>query len=309
MPPSLPTTAPLPLEPRAWDSRHFGWQVGRITAAELSDAELANLLTAMRAGGFALVYWPTRADRVPAEKILAEFAGQLVDCKTTFSMTLPRVAAIASTSPTPEQQLTPGANFNQTIWAAGGLYYVKSYPQLFPCEDLYQLAVAAGQCSRFAVDANIPVDKFQELYKIWIERSVKGELANAVLAAYRADSAQPRGIVTISVKEAVGQIDLIAVAESERGRGLGQLLLTAAEQWMLGQSCHTASVVTQRHNLPACRLYEKHGFSLAKRENYYHFWPLQKMRSATISTARQRPTTTPLVSDLNLSGWSGQRVA
>jgi len=35
-----------------------------------------------------------------------------------------------------------------------------------------------------------------------------------------------------------------------------------------------ATVVTQRDNRSACRLYERNGYSIGRVEQYYHFWPL-----------------------------------
>ena len=39
------------------------------------------------------------------------------------------------------------------------------------------LAIAAGEYSRFAVDRRFPREKSESLYRIWIQRSVSGEIA------------------------------------------------------------------------------------------------------------------------------------
>jgi len=137
------------------------------------------------------------------------------------------------------------------------------------------LSLAAGVYSRFHCDPRFPRDKFEELYRIWIERSVRRELADVVLVAR--DATEPTsgllGMVTVSAAEAAGSIGLIAVAEMARGRGVGRRLIEAAHVWMRQCDAVEGRVVTQRANLPACRLYERAGYRLSTVEHYYHFWP------------------------------------
>jgi len=258
----------LPLESRPWDSAHFGWPVGRITESELTNSDLLRVLEQAAADGYRLLYWSTKAQRAPSELILAHYRGRLVDRKTTYSMRLDATqaefnAAMVHSSKPP---------VDNADLAADGAWLVRPYAQSQPCAALEKLAIAAGMWSRFAMDPEIPPDKFTALYRIWIERSVLGELADAVLVAQLHGQSEPLGMVTISRLDNVGQIDLIAVAEGARGKGIGGLLLRGAERWMRNNDCQAARVVTQRHNEPACRLYERHGFQLSKTENYYHFW-------------------------------------
>ena len=54
---------PEALTPLPWDSEHFGFRTGRITDADLKEADLRELLDAARHAGVALVYWSTAPDR------------------------------------------------------------------------------------------------------------------------------------------------------------------------------------------------------------------------------------------------------
>jgi GNAT superfamily N-acetyltransferase len=80
-------------------------------------------------------------------------------------------------------------------------------------------------------------------------------------------------MITVQVTAGIGNIGLIAVAETHRGRGIGSLLIAEAHRWMSAAGATKSTVVTQAANAPACRLYKRTGYSLEHAENYYHFWP------------------------------------
>jgi GNAT superfamily N-acetyltransferase len=54
----------------------------------------------------------------------------------------------------------------------------------------------------------------------------------------------------------------IRVAPAARNRGVGTLLLAAAESWAQARSARVLKVETQNTNVPACRFYASHGFIL-----------------------------------------------
>jgi dTDP-4-amino-4,6-dideoxy-D-galactose acyltransferase len=243
-----------------WDSTHFGFPVGRIGGG-ISDDELCAALQRARAQNYRLVYWATAANRGASPYLLADFAGRLVDRKVTFGRTL-----------SPQEK----RGESETI-------AVHTWQRRSASSDLVALAIAAGAFSRFAVDSRIPRRDFEELYRIWIERSVRCEIADAVLVA--ADSANAAsaqrgnverplaGMITLQATADIASIGLVAVAETHRGRGIGSLLMSAAHQWMLDAGAARSTVVTQAANAPACRLYERSGYKLVHAENFYHFWP------------------------------------
>jgi dTDP-4-amino-4,6-dideoxy-D-galactose acyltransferase len=234
-----------------WDTSHFGFSVGRI-AAETTDAELHTALNEARTRAYRLVYWATPPDRAPPPRLLAEFNGRLVDRKVTFSRSLSGADQ-------------PAAKSHVTI---------VPFDESECSTELTALAIAAGAYSRFAADPRIPRDKFERLYQVWIERSVRGEIADAVLVARdSAAEAHLAGMITVKVTNGVGNIGLVAVAETHRGRGIGSHLIDAAHGWMIARNATKTTVVTQAANAPACRLYERAGYTIEQAENYYHFWP------------------------------------
>lgn len=73
---------------------------------------------------------------------------------------------------------------------------------------------------------------------------------------------------TTGVNRLEGRSDIAAlwdirVAPQHRRTGIGGLLLEAALAWAKRHNCQRLKVETQNINVPACRLYAKHGFTLS----------------------------------------------
>ncbi len=76
----------------------------------------------------------------------------------------------------------------------------------------------------------------------------------------------------LSAQRALDELQIINVAIREpfRGKGLGGLLLEAAEEYCRTREIKSVSLEVRVSNLPALRLYEKHGYrSAGIRRNFY----------------------------------------
>jgi dTDP-4-amino-4,6-dideoxy-D-galactose acyltransferase len=238
------------LTPLGWDSEFFGFPVARIEPSSLDDESLARTLKCAQAEGFRLIYWAAEASRQAPPQALSEFRGLLVDRKAYYETEALDVSPVPPCLPVCELPRGPAS------------------------PALIALSIASGIYSRFRVDPSVPAGKFEELYRLWIDRSTRGEVADAVLAASDADGdPDPAGFVALSVAEGEGQIHLIAVRSDYRGRGVGRTLVAEAHRWMIDRGATRAKVVTQLDNTPACRLYENTGYHLGRVDNVYHFWP------------------------------------
>jgi dTDP-4-amino-4,6-dideoxy-D-galactose acyltransferase len=250
------TLAILPdshLEPLPWDTEHMGFAVARIRTPRLTDAQLDAALSYARDSGVTLVYWPAAAGSTPEPGLLHCYRGSLVDRKAVFR------ANLTELTPPPSPL---SARTVITEAAVGAME-----------NALADLAVEAGKFSRFGVDPRMPRDKFEGLYRVWMERSLRRELADLVFVAHHADERRSAlGMVTLSVSGCEGTIGLIAVHAAARRERLGQHLLWAAHGAMAARGASKASVVTQLANTAACRLYERVGYRLAEVTNFYHFW-------------------------------------
>lgn len=232
-----------------WDSRLFGFPVWKISPGALDENSLRKTLGELRAKGAALIYWASDPGDPESQKAAQALGGFLADRKVTYCKDLPE---------RPSRKESP-ADFG-----------VENYGKKDPDQDLYQLALLSGTHSRFKIDPKIPAGKFEALYRAWVENSTQGEMAQALLV--RREGNRVLGMVTLGLQEGVGVIGLVAVDPGSGGKGLGKSLIRAAQAWFVEKGCRKARVVTQGENLPACRLYEKCGFSVEKTENFYHFW-------------------------------------
>lgn len=228
-----------------WDTRFFGFQTGLITGKNLSAKELDLILAEMKTAGFRLVYYP-RLSLIENSVIIDRYKGLLADEKVTFVKTLPETVI-----PISDPQV---------------ISYTR--PDISP--ELLELAWESGIYSRFHVDPNFKNNEYLHLYKTWIERSVSREIAKDILVYM--DGPVVGGMITLGEKNGRGDIGLVAVSASSRGKGIGKKLMAAAEDAFYKMGYKQVQVVTQGINKPAMNLYEHSGYSLEERIYFYHFW-------------------------------------
>lgn len=244
-----------------WESEHFGFPVARPNDGNLDDVAMRQTLQLALDSGIELLVCSASPRRDISRQLLSEFGGALVDRKATFVRSSP-LADDCGTENRPHLIVEP-------------------YGEKAASPALTSLAIAAGAYSRFRTDPYFPRDCFEAMYRIWIERSVGGELADIVLVACdksAVDGQDLIGMITVSESEEIADIGLVAVSERMRGQGVGSLLIEAAHRWMASRQVREARVVTQLANVPACRLYERCGYRLADSRHIYHFWPRRGRR-------------------------------
>jgi len=135
-------------------------------------------------------------------------------------------------------------------------------------QRLHELAYASGVYSRFHTDPRFVRNEFQKLYTLWMEKSIRKEIADAILV--HRDIKGITGMVTVAAQNAEAEIGLIAVSESERGKGIASALISQAESFAAEKGCRQLKVATQAANQPASLLYEKNGFTLFSKTYIYH---------------------------------------
>lgn len=228
-----------------WDSNFFGFKTARILPGNLSQAELEQNLLALKSAGVRLVYWSSAQ---PVSFNVTSLHGRLVDHKVTYSLELGK--------------LKPDLFFPHER--------VKSFTANMLQTDMLDLAVQAGQYSRFARDPDFPQDLFISLYHEWMKKSIAGILADEIFIIE--ENKGLAAMLTIVKRELLSDIGLIAVKPAFRGKNFGEMLVRAAQMWSIQQGLQQSQVITQMENIPACRLYEKCDYRIQKIEYYYHFW-------------------------------------
>jgi dTDP-4-amino-4,6-dideoxy-D-galactose acyltransferase len=232
-----------------WDSEFLGFSVARIPN-DTSCNEVSRLLQNARLNGVHLVYWSTSVCTFEPTNLSGFDSSRIVD-QVTFKKRLLSNANV---------QVTSLDDFSIEPWNAveGG-------------KELFELALQAGNLSRFRLDPRFSTGVFQAMYRIWIDRSCCREIADAVYVV-RACNKVIAGLVTLSLKEQCCSIGLIAVSQAYQRRGIGRALMQIAEAFARTNNCTEMSVVTQVQNNNATRLYEAAGFVVSGCMAWFHFW-------------------------------------
>lgn len=222
-----------------FDSQLFGYPVGALTVGtDGCTAVAAKEILQQEGKAYRVVYLFSRE---PLEGF-----GAPADIKLTFIK-----------SPAPQLSLNPA---------------VKRYSGGYD-DRLLQLAFDSGVYSRFRTDPRFTGNEFEKLYRLWMERSIRGEIADAVLVYD--EGAGITGMVTVAAQKGGAEIGLIAVDGAVRGRGIGKQLIAGAEHFAAQQGCSQLRVATQAANQPAAGIYLKSGFTEFSRIYIYHWWQQQ----------------------------------
>ncbi|HID71694.1 MAG TPA: GNAT family N-acetyltransferase [Thermoplasmata archaeon] len=232
----------------AWDTNFFGFPVAKIVRPRLVEEELKSILEELKSREVSLVYWPSDSKDKESQLAAKRCGGFLADRKMTYVTELK------------EKYL------GEMAFLTG----VEEYKKDETTEDLNHLALLSGIYSRYNLDPKISQRQFEDLYKIWIEKSVKKKIADAVLVIRVGKRIV--GMITLCEKNKRGDIGLLAVDVPVRRKGFGTALVRAAQAWFVNKNYKIGQVVTQERNMPARKLYEKCGYRVEKIENFYHFW-------------------------------------
>ncbi len=244
-------TNPLPIagacELLPWDSEFFGFPIAR-TRLPILDVATAPAIDAWCAqNNITLLYHLSMSD-LPEHTNLAHAASfTLVDIRLTFVRPL-----------TEADQTPPLSNVVRPATPA-------DLPQL------ESITREGFHHTRFYADQNIPRDKCQALYETWIRQSVAGR-SDAVFVHDL--EGQVSGYITCDIDERrdIGSIGLMGVDPSRQRTGVGSALVHQALFWFASRGLASAAVVTQSRNIPAQRLYQRHGFLTSDVQLYYHKW-------------------------------------
>lgn len=225
-----------------WDSIFFAKQVAAIELAD--DDSLANIEETLTHRHFDCCYvfcgYPSPPER---HQLFELMGGQCCDHKITYCKKL------VSDSP-------------KNVSRENIEVVSRSEPEIL------DLAVQSGWHSRFRQDPRLRY-KQPELYRLWVDKCLNSE--HSAVLVLRQDGLAT-AMVCVSATGDSGKIQLIAVAEDCRGRGLGKRLMENAEVFFCRHNCTTAEVVTQLDNVAACKLYEHAGYHKTEIKEVWHVW-------------------------------------
>jgi len=229
-----------------WDSKTFGYTVASIEQTTRTKKELAAIIADLKEHQVHLAYWmidPEDRESVAAASINGGF---LADQKVTF------VRAVG------DELVQDDDNG------------IVSYLHRELNDRVLSLALQSGVYSRYKVDPHFVKGEFETLYRAWIEKSLRGDIAEDVLVCEEGKGVA--GLITVGTKNGRGDIGILSVDENFRGKAIGSRLVQAALSHFHARGHASCQVVTQKGNEGACRFYRKCGFEEERTWNVYHFW-------------------------------------
>ena len=234
--------------PRPWDSEFFGVSIGQITTNRSTIEDLERAVRQAQEASVDCLYFLADADD-PATLSAAEANGfSLVDIRLTLECDTGQA----------ERPMPP--HERSAIRTSS----------LDDVPDLMALARVNHRNTRFHRDTHFDPARSDELYAVWIERSVKGELADIVWVVDV--EGVPRGYLTLQAGSHADVIGLVAVDSEYRGMGYGRQLLATALTWTAGRGVPRVLVVTQGGSASAVRFYQQAGFRESAHAFWYHRW-------------------------------------
>ncbi len=223
-----------------WDSENFNIKVGNLILSDnLSEQSLSQAIREAKDKDYDLLY--LKGCELPTSWLSDKFL--LADQKVVYSQTI---------KAHPEHH-------SENIISLLGEPMTK---------DLLQLSYESGKYSRYHLDGNFSPSVFETLYRLWMERSLSGDIATDVLA-YQ-DNGQVLGMLTYKGNKEEVDVGIVAVNPHVSGKGVGsKLMQDFLSRFNVGTKI---CVATQKCNTVACHYYEKNGFQQENITNIYHIW-------------------------------------
>lgn len=232
-----------------WDSRFFGFSIGRMQAHGCTEERLRIGLE--NAGKEKIQFVELFCDASDSESIHSteESAFHLADVRLTFKKNL--------TGDGMDNDNTPK-----------DLTFKKA-----SIKDIAGLKIAGHGLftnSRYYRYPGFDRNKVDSMFQLWIEKAVTGEFDDELY--YLGDETGILAFSSLRLKENAASIGLFGVNEAHRGKGLGSLLLNRVFHLLHKRQVTEVNVVTQGRNSGAVHLYQKNGFHLAKITLCYYKW-------------------------------------
>ena len=229
-----------------WDSRFFGFRIARCQANRLTPANISRIEEWCEQQQVQCLYFLADSSDPATGNLAARHGFRFVDIRLTLERDLGDRPSRAGMAPP--------------------IHLSKKED----VDDLAAIARSSHTDSRFYFDTRFPRERCDTLYDTWLRKSCLEGYANAVLVAEQ--DLRPVGYISCTVTDGVGQIGLIGVADSARGRGHGSRLVRSALAWFEQNQASRIRVVTQGRNVQAQRLYQHCGFITASVELWHHRW-------------------------------------
>jgi dTDP-4-amino-4,6-dideoxy-D-galactose acyltransferase len=221
---------------KKWDSDFFNFKIGEINFIDCKDH--SNFTD------YELLYVVSDED---FDLIINGFSNSFSEQKVKFHKKLSEISKI-----------------NENVFSHSEIEY--------NIQNIYQLAYESGKQSRFLLDKNFGIEKFKELYRLWIDNSISKTFADDVLL-YKSNE-EVVGLLTYKITDDKATIGLISVSNEQQGKGIGGILLKHLETVLYQKKITSLIIPTQFENKQACNFYHKQGYSIFDNTFIKHYWKI-----------------------------------
>jgi spore coat polysaccharide biosynthesis predicted glycosyltransferase SpsG/ribosomal protein S18 acetylase RimI-like enzyme len=232
-----------------WDSSFFGFHIGQITSKYLNKSIFDKVLSFEQYQNDKLIYFLAQS----TDSDTINFANQNdfneVDRRITFSLKKSDFMA--------NRKFLKGLRID--ICTEKDI------------NEIGDLAQRTNWQTRYFNDPVFPKTKLKEFYKLWGEKSVRGNLDNLVIAA-RLDG-DLAGFISLKFNgKNSSSIGLITVDSQYQGLKIGDYLIDFAARYLFKRDFKSVDVVTQFDNGAAKNLYYRNNFKVTNDQLWFHKW-------------------------------------
>ncbi len=164
----------------------------------------------------------------------------------------------------------PGINGSPAL--GDGMDFDEVHPET-DVDQIERIAATAFRYGRFTADLRIPRDRVEKLHGTWARNCCLGKQADHMIVCRC--RGKVLGFIALKFQMAhhvrVGAIELIAISENSRGKGIGRALVQQGCAW-LSRFTNYAVVRTELPNTTAVDLYEGQGFHIVNGSLYLSRW-------------------------------------
>ena len=226
------------IRPLEWDTEFFKKKIGALVLGELSELSLSKDLEWAKKEQYKYIICQLKSPKPSTINLLECYRFYLSDISVVWKMEVEEYL-----SKVKKKGLVSDAKAKQAM--------VNDIP------ILQEMIKPMFPNSRFYDDSFFSQEEADNLHVAWIENSVLGEAADLVLHL------EGKGFVTCKKREdGVGEIILLGVKDSFRGKNLGKVLMDCSVEWFSVNGIKEIKIKTQLKNIAAMNFYRKLGFSI-----------------------------------------------